>query len=376
MEPSVPSENYQAALKAFTASLHRALIAAGKPSLHDLEDLSDKMLSRRVAGEPRLVLLAKSTSHGILQDQRTHPPKWPWVLTFVTVLREAARDAGTDPERIGSVTEWKERHEALCAAEQSARQMAGVGSGGPSVLGPDEARLAPPQAPAERDHANDAEGDDALSGEVLDLVRRLGRPQWWHPYQDLVPDRVGLYLNLESVAEVIRVYTTQAIPGLLQAEPYAHALTRRLHPGASEREIARHVELRLHRQRAFADRRSGQMWAIVEEAALRNQYLDTPPMRAQLRYLIELTERPNIRLQILRSDSGDNDTIKEPLTVFRFCEPDVGDVAFLGPRQPDGLILQERENVQHCNQLLSRLGIRAASTDETAELLSQLLGDS
>lgn len=361
------AKDYQAALSAFIRSLQQARHAAGNPSYQELETLSARVRKRRVAGEPELMVLASSTMQGIFSEQRVRPPKWARVLTLVIVLREAARKAGVDPEQIGGVAEWKRRHEALCAAEQAVGQSAGVGGGRTGIRSLGEADAVPLQAVAD-----DSE-EDARSGEFFGLVRRAGNPQWWHGYRDVVTDRFGFYLYLESIATTIRTYKTQTVPSLLQVGAYAYALVQRLYPDAPGREIAQRVELRMRRREILADRVSRQLWVIVEEAALRNQCVGTQVMRAQLKYLIEVAAWPNITLQVLRDDGGDDDTIKEPLTVFRFPEPHVGDVAFLEPRQPNGLILHERKDVQHYNQLLSRLGIRASTGRETTDLLWQIL---
>jgi hypothetical protein len=371
----VSSDTYAAARGAFIAALRRAWHAAGKPSYQELELLSAQVIKRHLADEPELVQLATSTMQGILSEQRVRPPKWPRVLTFVVVLHEAARKAGADPARIGTVADWKRRHEQLCAAEMAARQLAGIGDGRPDSFS--SSGEANPQAAALPDHLDDAE-EDARLGEVLGLVRQAGEPQWWHEYRELVPDRLGFYLYLESIAKMIRMYKTQALPGLLQVEAYADALLRYVEPGASEPEIARNVELRMRRQQIIGSQGSCRLWAIVEEATLRNQYIGSPVMREQIRHLIEIAEQPNISLQILRDDRGDNDTLKEPLTVFRFAEPHVGDVAILGPRRPGGLVMHERKDVEHYNQVLSYLGTRACAAQDvqgTPALLRRILAD-
>jgi hypothetical protein len=265
------------------------------------------------------------------------------------------------------VAEWKQRHEALCAAGQLAR-LAGVGAGHPDAFGDTG-----PNLTASAARLDDARRD-ARFGEILSLVRQAGEPQWWHQYRDVAPGRLGFYLHLESLAKVIRMYKTQALPGLLQAEAYAYALLRRVRPDASEREITRTVELLMRRQRLL-DSQGCHLWAIVAETALRNRYIGSGVMRAQLRHLIEVAGQPNITVQVLRDDSGGSDTIREPLTVFRFAEPYLADVAFLGPRQPDGLVLHERKDVEHYSQVLSYRGIRACTVRETPRLLRRILAE-
>lgn len=366
------SDAYAVARGAFIAALRRAWNAAGTPSYQEMELLSVQILKRRLPGQPELVQLATSTLQGILSEQRVRPPKWPRVLTLILVLHEAARRAGLDSRRIGSVEVWQRRHEALCAAEMAARQPTGAGrrSGGLSASGP--ANWQVDDFPR---RLLDEADEDARLGEVLGLVQRIGTPQWWYEYQDLVPDRLGFYLYLESIAQMIRVYKARVLPGLLQTEAYARALQQYLEPGASEAEIARSVELRMRRQQILGSQEPPRLWALVGETALRNQHAGSPVMRAQIRHLIEITAQPNVTLQVLRDDRKHNDTIKEPLTIFRFAEPHIGDVAFLGLRQPDGLVLHERKSVDHYSQWLGHWSIKACDPSETTDLLRNILAD-
>jgi hypothetical protein len=132
----------------------------------------------------------------------------------------------------------------------------------------------------------------------------------------------------------------------------------------------------MRRQQILGGGRSCHLWAIVEEAALRSHDVGAPVMRAQIRHLIEAAERPDVALQIMRDCSVNHDTIREPLTAFRFAESHLGDVVFLGPKKPGGLVLHEWKDVQHYNQQLSRLAIRACKPHETVGLLHEILADS
>lgn len=372
-------DEYEAALSAFITALKQAWYAAGKPSYINLQQLSEQVRKHRRSDGVELLVLTKSTAHGTLSGRGVRPPKWPLVLTFVTVLHAAARRAGIDPARIGTVGEWKRRHEALCAAEQAAERPVNPrgrhAKPSPHRAGVLSRTAALASLEVVAPHADGDVAEDAWFDEVLGRARRTDRPQWWCGYHDVAPEWLELYLHLESLAEVIRTYESQVIPGLLQVEDYAHAVLARCRPDATAREITRLAELRMNRQWVLRNRRSCQLWAIVEETALRNQPVDRATMQAQIRYLIEVADQPNIRLQVLPPGTGDNLTINQPITVFRFPEPHSGDVVCI--EQPSGgLFLRERKDAVHYNQLLSRLGIRAPKQpDKVTDLLRQILAD-
>src|SRR4029077_20929015 len=76
------------------------------------------------------------------------------------------------------------------------------------------------------------------------LDRRANAPGWWHDYSDVLPHWFEAYVGLEEVAIQIRAYEVQFIPGLMQTEDYARAVTLLGHDAASAREIERRAPLR------------------------------------------------------------------------------------------------------------------------------------
>jgi hypothetical protein len=59
---------------------------------------------------------------------------------------------------------------------------------------------------------------------LLGLARKANSREWWHDYQDVIPEWFGYYLGLEQAASLIRSYAAETIPVLLQTPGYASAL--------------------------------------------------------------------------------------------------------------------------------------------------------
>lgn len=108
---------------------------------------------------------------------------------------------------------------------------------------------------------------------------------------------------LESAASVVRVFGQEVIVGLAQTAEYADAMFRLGrkggHPIEDRAEI---VRARLARQAAL-DEPGKRFELVMGEAALRRRLIPPPAMAAQLRRLIELSERPNIRLGVIPFDA-------------------------------------------------------------------------
>jgi hypothetical protein len=369
-------DGYRTALDGFIADLNRVWRAVGGPSYAQLEHLSVQVLRQRRSGEVRFVALAPSTTSEILSGRRKQPLKWPWVLTFLTVLQIAAQRGAIDAAVIGTIDEWKRKHEAVLTAGRAPLRPVGVAVAGQrnhaahefnGGTGPART-LALPRGTV--DSATDSEADDLL-GAFLTLLRRSGAPQWWHSYRDVAPEWLDLYLNLESGTEFIRTYETGVIPGLLQGEAYARAVMAQYRPDATAAELTRLVELRMHRRCLHRCRQSCMLWAIVEEAAFHNQWIDARTRRAQVSHLIDMTEDPNVALQVVPAGSGDAPTLSEPMTIFRFPDRYLGDVVCL-ERSDRAFFLHELKDTEHYNQLFSSLTVKALPPDITRSALRRI----
>src|SRR6185437_279308 len=82
----------------------------------------------------------------------------------------------------------------------------------------------------------------------LDLAREANKPGWWQSYADVLPGWFRVYPGLEQAASLIRGYEPHCVPGLLQTEDYARALTTAGYPNAAPSETDRRVALRMTRQ--------------------------------------------------------------------------------------------------------------------------------
>jgi hypothetical protein len=87
-----------------------------------------------------------------------------------------------------------------------------------------------------------------------------GSPGWWRAYSDMLPAWFETYLGLEGAAAVIRTYVARLIPGLLQTQNYAWALTQHHHPDADSMEVQRRVEFHMARQERFAESGGPKLW--------------------------------------------------------------------------------------------------------------------
>ncbi|MEV8569111.1 helix-turn-helix transcriptional regulator [Streptomyces sp. NPDC051322] len=196
--------------------------------------------------------------------------------------------------------------------------------------------------------------DDAERGSLLGLAKEANLAGWWHSYGDVLPGWFQTYVGLEGAASLIRVYEVQFVHGLLQTEAYAHAVVTRGNPRASAADIDRRVALRLERQKVLVSENAPQLHAVLDEAALRRPYGDRSVMRGQLQHLIEISEQPNVTLQVMPFDFGGHAGESGAFTLLRFPESDLSDLVYL-EQLTSALYLDKPEEVAQYEQVMGEL---------------------
>ncbi|GHE83586.1 transcriptional regulator [Streptomyces spiralis] len=214
--------------------------------------------------------------------------------------------------------------------------------------------------------------DDAERTSLLSLAREANVAGWWHSYTDVLPTWFPTYVGLEGAASLIRVYEVQFVHGLLQTEAYARAVVRRGMQGASEADVERRVALRLERQKHLVSENAPELHIVLDEAALRRPYGDREVMRGQLQHLIDISERSNVRLQVMPFSLGGHAGESGAFTILSFPESDLSDVVYM-EQLTSALYLDKREDVAQYEKALKELQQDSPGPDESRDLLRGLL---
>lgn len=214
--------------------------------------------------------------------------------------------------------------------------------------------------------------DEAERNALLSLAREANVAGWWHSYSDVLPSWFPTYVGLEGAASLIRAYEVQFVHGLLQTEAYAHAVVGRGMKGASPDDIERRVALRLERQKNLLSDGGAEFHVVLDEAALRRPYGDREVMRGQLQHLIDVSERPNVRLQIMPFGFGGHAGESGAFTILSFPESDLSDVIFL-EQLTSALYLDKAEDVTQYEKAMKELQQDSPGPGESRDLLRGLL---
>lgn len=209
--------------------------------------------------------------------------------------------------------------------------------------------------------------DESERGSFLELVRQSNQPGWWHRYSDLVPSWFQDYVGLEESASRIQTYEIQFVPGLLQTETYARAISSQGRPEAVEDEVERRVRLRMHRQRLFTQPNAPRLWAVIDESVLHRPIGGVEVLREQIDHLLEVIKLPTISLQVLPLDLGRSGA-EGAFTILRFAEQEIPDIVYL-EHLSGALYLDKPEDVELYSKVSHRLAVDAQTPEATRKTL-------
>jgi transcriptional regulator with XRE-family HTH domain len=211
--------------------------------------------------------------------------------------------------------------------------------------------------------------DTAEREQMLSLASQANQPGWWHRYQDILPTWFQAYIGLEESAESIRSFDAQFVPGLLQTEEYAAAV---LELGEfSLAETDRLVVLRKERQRRFTT--GGlRLWAIIDEMALRRPVGGPGLMRAQLEYLLQISDRPGLTLQVTPFPQGGSYLVPSSFSMLSFAAADLPDVVYL-EQLTSAMYLDKQSDVDRYAAAMDKVSATSLTPQRTKEYIQELL---
>ncbi len=211
-------------------------------------------------------------------------------------------------------------------------------------------------------------------GPLLAMANAANLPGWWHSYGDVLADWFQPYLGLEEAASVVRTYEVQFVPGLLQTADYARAVVTRGNQGAPAAQIESRVQLRMARQQVLTRPSPPQVWAVLDEAALRRPIGGPEVMRAQLQALIDISQLDNVTVQVTLFRSGGHAAEGGAFTILRFPEADLPDVVYL-EHVTSAIYLDRRSDVDTYLETMDRLCVESQTPEATVSILAQMQKD-
>ncbi|MFP8961220.1 helix-turn-helix domain-containing protein [Streptomyces nanhaiensis] len=127
---------------------------------------------------------------------------------------------------------------------------------------------------------------------------------WWEEYREILPAGALDLAELEHHTVSMRIASVIHVPGLLQTAEHARAVISDVVPSLAPPDVEHRVSFRIKRQTILYRDEPVPLTAVIHEAALRMGFGGPAVARAQLTHLIEMGERENITVLVIRFGAG------------------------------------------------------------------------
>ncbi len=214
--------------------------------------------------------------------------------------------------------------------------------------------------------------DEQQRETAFDLQKQGKQRGWWAKY-GTIPNNYSMYVGLEGAATEVRNFELAVVPGLLQTEDYARAITTAAFPDQPD-EAERRVELRMARQVCLTEDPPLRFWGIVDEGVLHRRTGGEDVMRAQLRHLVDLSRRPNITLQVLPYSEGWHPGTTGSFSVLEFPDAVHSPVAYIESQAGD-VYLEREDDLRRVTLTYTHLQTAAISQAKSRELIAAIARD-
>jgi transcriptional regulator with XRE-family HTH domain len=159
--------------------------------------------------------------------------------------------------------------------------------------------------------------DEGERKRMMNLAVEGRQAGWWQSY-DL--NQFADYVGLEADAVSVKNYQSILIPGLLQTPGYARAVNEAVIPQPDPERLEEQTEVRLRRQERLTQDPPLRFGVILDEAALHRVIGGPAVMETQLRHLVELSQLPNVTLQVIPFSAGAHPAMDSTFNVLEFAD--------------------------------------------------------
>ncbi|MGW2560465.1 helix-turn-helix domain-containing protein [Streptomyces sp. NPDC001514] len=200
----------------------------------------------------------------------------------------------------------------------------------------------------------------ALRKAALHLSRQPGLAAWFRRWA-----------RLEATAISLCTYECRVVPGLLQTEAYARAVTASVPPVKDEEQVNRQVAARLERQELFRRRPPIAFSFIVEQALIERCTGGVDVTRELIDHLLERSGQFNVEFQLMPLRQPEHAGFDGPLMTL-----ETPDNKWFGyaEGQRGGTLISEPKEVSIMLQRYAKLRSQALSLEDSRSLLRRMRG--
>lgn len=221
--------------------------------------------------------------------------------------------------------------------------------------------------------ASDEQRDRALQLTRNVLAEQDRSEHWSDAYVNLLPAGYVEYIRLEDEAESVTEVQINGLPGLLQTERYARAITQRTYAGTSD-QVEDLVAVRLKRQERLQGRSPLLLNAIFTEAALRTQAGSPQLMHQQMLHLAATAQWPTINVIVIPFATAVDAALASTFTVFEGVGEPRGDRPARAALSEEGAVVTRTITtddlfVERARRVIRRLRHAGLDPDQSRKMI-------
>ncbi|PRW63716.1 helix-turn-helix domain-containing protein [Actinopolyspora mortivallis] len=199
------------------------------------------------------------------------------------------------------------------------------------------------------------------------MARQLDEPAWWEVHAGVTAQLAAL-IHAEQQATRITYVTPTVVPGLLQTRAYTRAIYEA--EGLGDEQTDEAIAVRQHRQGILERSSPTELVAYVDESVLLRPVGGPETAAEQLRYLLKVSERPNISVRILSLAVGAHVGLDGMFSVLDM--PNGKTTVHIETRNA-GALLDEEPDVTPFKDTIRSLSEVALDHSDTSEMLAAYL---
>lgn len=215
--------------------------------------------------------------------------------------------------------------------------------------------------------------------EALRELRRDNHKRgfWTVGHNRAYSEDLRLLVDLEKLANQIRSFQMEVVPGLLQTEAYARAQHGDLPPDDAGLMAEDFVQARLARQEIIDKADAPTIQYVLSESCLRRMWGDAEVMRDQIDHLIKLSNRKHVMIQVFpfNTKPGRRSPIGNRFVLLRVPSPGAAGPLELAYTEGEGerRYLDDRKALAAYESAWARLSNAALRFDESRTFMKEIL---
>lgn len=212
---------------------------------------------------------------------------------------------------------------------------------------------------------------------ALAKLSQASRARQWYSKHHLAGD-FQRFVAYESEASTINIWQLLFVPGLLQTEEYARAITAlSMRRSPDDKEVLARVRLRMDRQQAFRERLGRpdppRIVAVIDESVLRRPVGGRDAQRRQLDHLLDLAaNEAAYTIAVTPLDLVHHSGLGGTFELLQFGEREHGDVLFVEAAAGMDSLTMEPDMTDLFRNLLSDLLTYGRSGGDALDLIRSI----